>query len=107
MKRPARCWHDMLSSASAFPVAVPTAEMIGTLRADLRRVEMTLGARIDARVSANDSLLRDQVHRDGEELRAEVARLQEDVLRCLAEVTERLLALDAKVDSARPLRDRP
>jgi hypothetical protein len=95
--------------------------MIGTLRADLRRVEITLAARIDARVAANDSLLRDQVQREGQELRAEMAEFREDMVRRLVEardetrrhidaladnlrddirlIADRLVALDAKAES--------
>jgi hypothetical protein len=71
-------------------MAVPTAEMIGTLRADLRRVELTLAARIDARVASNDSLLRDQVQRECQELRAEIAGLREDIVRRLVEVRDEM-----------------
>jgi len=59
------------------------AETIGSLRADLRRVEITLGTRIDARATANESWLRDEVRREREELFAELDRFREDVARCL------------------------
>ena len=51
------------------PLSIP--ETIGTFRADLRRVELTLGSRIDARVAANESWLRNEVQREREEVSAD------------------------------------
>lgn len=71
-------------------MSLPTSEMIGTFRADLRRVEITLGARIDARVAANDLWLRDEVQRECQEVRAEMNRLREDIAQRLVDVREDL-----------------
>ena len=108
-------------------MSVPTSEMIGTLRADLRRVEITLGARIDARVAANESWLRGELQKDSERLRAEMAGFREDLVARLAEAREEmrehfdimadglrrdirliadgLMALEAKMEAVKPASD--
>ena len=77
-------------------------ETIGSLRADLRRVEITLATRIDARAAANASWLCDEVRREREELFAELDRFREDVARCLADTREELRRhFDAVADGLR------
>ena len=56
-----------------------TSEALGTLRADLRRVEVTLGARLDARMTASEALLRDEIRNELRLLREEVTRLRAEV----------------------------
>jgi hypothetical protein len=55
------------------------SESIGTLRADLRRIELTMGARIDARVGASESALRDEIDRLGRELDRLGAEIREQI----------------------------
>ena len=82
------------------PLSIP--ETIGTFRADLRRVELTLGSRIDARVAANEAWLRDEVQREREEVSAELQRFREDVARYLAEAQDALRRhVDQAVDGLR------
>jgi hypothetical protein len=109
---------------------IHTSEAIGTLRTDLRRVEMALGMKIDARVRASASALRVEigelrgVHRsevgdlrsDMDKVRSEVGELWADtgqfrvamrtdmtVLRDdIRMIAEGAAALDRKVESFRP-----
>jgi hypothetical protein len=82
------------------PLSIP--ETIGTFRADLRRVELTLGSRIDARVAANESWLRDEVQREREAMADELRRFREDVARCLEEAqADWRRHLDRAVDDLR------
>ena len=69
-----------------------TSEALGALRADLRRVEITVGTRIEARVAAAESLLR-------EEIRSEIHQLREDVARLRAEIAELIGQILAGVGS--------
>jgi len=92
-------------------MSVPTAEMIGTLRADIRRVEMTLGARIDARIAANDALLREQLQNERQQLRADIAQLRADLMQRLDECRAEMEShFDASLDllrrDVRTMRDR-
>jgi hypothetical protein len=64
-------------------VNVQTSEALGTFRADLRRVETTLGARFEARVSASEAILRDEILKEIRQLREEMAEFR-------AELSERL-----------------
>lgn len=72
---------------------IHTSEAIGTLRADLRRVEVALGATIDARVWALESALRGEMGelRGGPGLRDDIGM-----------IAEGLAALDRKVESLHP-----
>jgi predicted phage gp36 major capsid-like protein len=82
------------------PLSIP--ETIGAFRADLRRVELTLGSRIDARVAANETWLRNEVQREREEVSAELQRFREDVARYLAEAQDALRRhVDQAVDGLR------
>jgi len=102
-------------------MSVYNFEAIGTFRADLRRVENTLGARIDARAAASEQLLRDEIHGEMRTLSHEIgqtfAELRDqlsqmhDELRHHVErpavpahddlrfVVDRLLALEDKLDA--------
>jgi hypothetical protein len=103
-------------------VNVNASEALGTVRADLRRVETTLGARFEARVAMSEALVRDEIQREIRTLREEVAQFREETaerLRLLCEdlrrhlegapaigprddirlIAEGLLALDAKVEA--------
>ena len=63
-----------------------TSEAIGALRADLRRVEITLGTRIESRVAATEVLLREEVCGEIRQLREEVARLRAEIARQLDQI---------------------
>ena len=65
-----------------------TSEALGALRADLRRVEITLGARIDSRVAATEQLLRDEIRNEIRQLREEVTRLRAEIARHLDQICE-------------------
>jgi hypothetical protein len=69
-------------------MGVLTSEALGTLRADMRRVETTLGARLEARVAASESLLRDEIHHELRHLRDEMAQLREEVAERLRQICE-------------------
>jgi hypothetical protein len=56
--------HSMSGQAS---------EALGSFRADLRRVETTLGARFEARVAASEAFLRDEILKEIRGLREEMA----------------------------------
>jgi hypothetical protein len=58
---------------------VLTSEALGTLRADMRRVETTLGARLEARLAASESLLHHEIHNELQQLRQEMAQFREEV----------------------------
>jgi hypothetical protein len=60
-------------------MGVLTSEALGTLRADMRRVESTLGARLEARVAASESLLRDEIHQELNHLCEEIALFRQEV----------------------------
>lgn len=62
---------------------VQTSEALGTFRADLRRVETTLGARFEARVSASEAILRDEILKEIRQLRAEMAEFRAELSECL------------------------
>jgi chromosome segregation ATPase len=90
---------------------IETHEAIETLRADIRRVEETLGARIDAqgnRLDAVEASLRAEMR----EIRAEMRETREELTRhsqVLFEslrddihvIADGLVSLDAKVESLR------
>ncbi len=58
---------------------VLTSEALGTLRADMRRVEATLGARLEARVAASESLLHHEIQNELQQLRQEMAQFRAEV----------------------------
>jgi hypothetical protein len=70
------------------PVSI--AETIGMFRADLRRVELTLGSRIDTRAAANEACLRDDAQREREAMAAELCRFREEIAHSLADLREEL-----------------
>jgi hypothetical protein len=69
-------------------MGVLTSEALGTLRADMRRVETTLGARLEARVAASESLLRDEIHQELRHLCEELAQFREEVAERLRQICE-------------------
>jgi hypothetical protein len=79
-------------------MGVLTSEALGTLRADMRRVETTLGARLEARVAASESLLRDQIHQELRHLCEEMVQLREEVAERLRQICEEVRRQPEVVD---------
>jgi phosphoglycerate-specific signal transduction histidine kinase len=67
---------------------VLTSEALGTLRSDMRRVEMTLGARLEARVAASESLLHQEIHTELQQLRQEMAQFREEMSERLRQICD-------------------
>jgi t-SNARE complex subunit (syntaxin) len=63
-----------------------TTETIGSLRADIRRVESTLGARLDLRVGATELLVRDVIQGEIRRLRQELAQFREETAQVLSQL---------------------
>jgi uncharacterized protein YydD (DUF2326 family) len=85
-------------------VNVQTSEALGTFRADLRRVETTLGARFEARVSASEAMLRDEILKEIRQLREEMAEFRAELgerLRLHAEDLRRHVDVASADDRAR------
>lgn len=78
----------MRFSPTRLSMGVLTSEALGTLRADMRRVETTLGARLEARVAASESLLRDEIHQELRHLCEEMAQFREEVAERLRQICE-------------------